>query len=80
MTAIDAITNNFTPEFTEFLLKHMPIKRTGKSKEMAATIAYFASVDSADTAGQIIDVSNGFGMPTPVYSDMIAMKQNVNRF
>lgn len=75
MTATDAVKNNLTPEFQDFFMKHTPIKRMGKPEEVAATVVYFASDDSAYTTGQIVEVSGGFGLPTPVYGDMIEMKQ-----
>ena len=74
MTATDAVNDNLTDEFKEFFLKHTPIRRMGKPEEIAGTVLYFASDDSAFTTGQIVDVSGGFGMPTPVYGDMIEMK------
>lgn len=74
MTATDAVNDNLTDEFKEFFLKHTPIRRMGKPEEIAGTVLYFASDDSAFTTGQIVDVSGGFGMPTPVYGDMIQMK------
>lgn len=74
MTATDAVKNHLTGEFKDFFLKHTPIKRMGLPEEIAATVVYFASADSAYTTGQIIEVSGGFGMPTPIYGDMIEMK------
>ena len=74
MTATDAVNENLTDEFKEFFLKHTPIRRMGTPEEIAGTVFYFASDDSAYTTGQIVDVSGGFGLPTPVYGDMIAMK------
>ncbi len=74
MTATDAVTDNLTPAFRDFFLKHTPIKRMGKPEEIAAAVVYFASDDAAYTTGQIMDISGGFGMPTPVYGDMIEMK------
>lgn len=74
MTATDAVNNNLTEEFREFFLKHTPIKRMGLPEEIAGTVLYFASEDAAYTTGQIVDVSGGFGMPTPVYGDMIELK------
>lgn len=71
MTATDAVNENLTEGFKEFFLKHTPIKRMGTPEEIAGTVAYFASDDSTYTTGQIVDVSGGFGMPTPVYGDMI---------
>lgn len=74
MTATDAVNENLSDEFKEFFLKHTPIRRMGTPEEIAGTVLYFASDDSAYTTGQIVDVSGGFGLPTPVYGDMIAMK------
>ena len=74
MTATDAVKDNLSDEFKDFFLKHTPIKRMGTPAEIAGTVLYFASDDSAFTTGQIVDVSGGFGMPTPVYGDMIEMK------
>ena len=42
-----------------------------KPKEIAAAVLYFASDESAFTTGQIMEVSGGFGLPTPVFGDMI---------
>ena len=55
-------------------MKHIPIKRMATPEEIAGAVAYFASDDAAYTTGQIMDVSGGFGMPTPIFGDMIAMK------
>lgn len=74
MTATDAVNENLSDEFKEFFLKHTPIRRMGTPEEIAGTVFYFACDDSAYTTGQIVDVSGGFGLPTPVYGDMIAMK------
>jgi NAD(P)-dependent dehydrogenase (short-subunit alcohol dehydrogenase family) len=74
MTATDAVTGNLTPAFQEFFLKHTPIRRMATPEEIADAVAYFASEGAAFTTGQILDVSGGFGLPTPVYGDMIAMK------
>lgn len=74
MTATDAVNGNLTDDFRNFFLKHTPIKRMGKPEEIAATVLYFASDDSAFTTGQIVDVSGGFGLATPVFGDMAEMK------
>ena len=75
MTATEAVTNHLTDDFRDFFLKHTPIKRMGTPEEIAATVAYFASDDSAYTTGQIVDVSGGFGLATPIFGDMIEMTQ-----
>lgn len=74
MTATDAVNENLSDGFKEFFLKHTPIRRMGEPEEIAAAVAYFASDDSAYTTGQILEVSGGFGLPTPVYGDMIELK------
>ena len=74
MTATDAVKNNLSDEFRDFFLKHTPIKRMGKPEEIAAAVVYFASDESSYATGQIIDISGGFGLPTPIYGDMIEMK------
>lgn len=70
-TATDAVMNNMSPEFQEFFLRHTPIKRMGKPEEIAAAVVYFASEESAYTTGQVMAVHGGFGLPTPVFADMI---------
>lgn len=75
MTATDAVTNNLSDTFRDFFLKHTPIKRMGTPEDIAGTVAYFASDDSAYTTGQIVDVSGGFGLATPIFGDMAEMKE-----
>ena len=74
MTATDAVKNNLTPEFREFFLRHIPIKRMGEPEEIAAAVVYFASDESKYTTGQIMEVSGGFGIPTPVFGDLADSK------
>ena len=54
--------------------QHIPIRRMAELEEIAAAVVYFASDESAYTTGQIMDISGGFGLGTPVYGDMIDMK------
>ena len=69
MTATEAVANNLTDAFQDFFLKHTPIRRMGKPAEIAGAAVYFLSDDAAFVTGQIIEVSGGFGLPTPVYGD-----------
>ena len=48
----------------------------GLPEEIASAVVYFASDDSAYTTGQILTVSGGFGLATPVYGDL---KDRLNR-
>ena len=70
MTATDAVEKNLTGEFRELFLRHIPFGRMGKPEEIAAAAVYFASDESAYTTGQILTVSGGFGLATPLYGDV----------
>jgi NAD(P)-dependent dehydrogenase (short-subunit alcohol dehydrogenase family) len=72
MTATEAVMNNLTPEFMQFFLKHTPIARMAKPEEMADAALYFAT--ASFTTGQVLAVHGGFGVPSPVYGDMLLMK------
>ncbi|MBO5797177.1 MAG: SDR family oxidoreductase, partial [Clostridia bacterium] len=70
MTATDAVEKNLTEEFRELFLRHIPLSRMGMPEEIAEAVVYFASDESAYTTGQILTVSGGFGLATPVYGDL----------
>jgi len=70
MTATDAVEKNLTEEFRSLFLKHIPLSRMGLPEEIAAAVVHFASDESAYTTGQILAVSGGFGLATPVYGDL----------
>ncbi len=70
MTATDAVEKNLTEEFRKLFLRHIPLKRIGTPEEIAEAVVYFASDESAYATGQILNVSGGFGLATPVYGDL----------
>lgn len=70
MTATEAVEKNLSGEFRELFLKHIPLARIGLPEEIAAAVVYFASDESAYTTGQILSVSGGFGLATPIYGDL----------
>ena len=70
MTATDAVKEKLSEEFRSLFLKHIPHGRMGFPEEIAAAALYFASDESAYTTGQILTVSGGFGLATPVYGDL----------
>ena len=70
MTATDAVEKNLTEEFRDLFLRQIPLKRMGTPEEIAEAVVYFASDASAYTTGQILIVSGGFGLATPVYGDL----------
>ena len=70
MTATEAVEKNLTEEFRNLFLRHIPLGRIGLPEEIADAVCYFASDASAYTTGQILTVSGGFGLATPVYGDL----------
>ena len=70
MTATDAVKEKLTEDFRALFLKHIPLCRMGMPEEIASAVLYFASDDSAYTTGQILTVSGGFGLATPIYGDL----------
>lgn len=70
MTATDAVQEKLSDEFKTLFLRHIPFNRMGKPEEIAAAAVYFASDESAYTTGQILTVSGGFGLATPLYGDL----------
>lgn len=70
MTATEAVEKNLSEDFRRLFLRHIPLKKIGLPEEIAAAVVYFASDESAYTTGQILSVSGGFGLGTPIYGDL----------
>lgn len=70
MTATDAVEQKLTGDFRALFLRHIPLHRMGKPEEIAAAAVYFASDESAYATGQILTLSGGFGLATPIYGDV----------
>ena len=69
MTATEAVEKHLSGDFRNLFLRHIPLGRMGLPEEMAEAVCYFAGDASAYTTGQILTVSGGFGLATPVYGD-----------
>lgn len=69
MTATEAVEKHLSDDFRTLFLRHIPLGRIGLPEEIAEAVCYFASDASAYTTGQILTVSGGFGLATPVYGD-----------
>lgn len=70
MTSTDSVEQHLTEEFRSLFSAHIPLKRMALPEEIAMAVVYFSSDESAYTTGQILAVSGGFGLATPVYGDL----------
>lgn len=70
MTATESVQQHLADSFRERFVRHIPLGRMGLPEEIAAAVVYFASDESAYTTGQVVSVSGGFGLGTPLYADL----------
>ena len=70
MTATEAVEKHLSEDFRNLFLRHIPLKKIGLPEEIGAAVVYFASDESAYTTGQILAISGGFGLATPIYGDV----------
>ena len=49
-------------------LKTVPLGKAGQPDDIANAVLYFASDLSAFVTGEILSVSGGFGVPSPMYA------------
>lgn len=75
ITATEAVQQHLSEEFRGKFLRHVPLGRIGLSEEIAAAAVHFAADESAYTTGQILTVSGGFGLATPLYGDFAGRQQ-----
>lgn len=71
MTATDSVRQKLTGQFREQFVRHIPLGRMALPEEIAAAVVYLASDAAAYVTGQILSVSGGFGLATPLYADML---------
>lgn len=74
LTATDAVENHLSEGFRNLFLRHIPLKKIGLPEEISAAVVYFASDESSYTTGQILAISGGFGLATPIYGDVTSSK------
>ncbi len=70
MTSTKAVEEKLTDTFKASFVRHIPLNQVALPEEIANAAIYFASDESAYTTGQILSVSGGFGLATPVYEDL----------
>lgn len=69
MTATEAVNQHLSDDFRRLFLAHIPLGRMAYPEEIASAVVYFASDAAAYVTGQMLTVSGGFGMGTPVYAE-----------
>ncbi len=79
MTATQAVENRLSGEFRSLFMRHIPLGRMALPEEIASAVVYFAADESAYTTGQLLTVSGGFGLATPVYSDLSGHRRDAAR-
>lgn len=67
MTATDAVQKHLPDAFRAAFLRHTPLGRMAKPEEIADAAAYLAGEGAAYVTGQLLCVSGGFGLATPLY-------------
>ncbi len=70
MTATESVKKHLTDDFRDLFLRHIPLGRMGLPEEIASAVVYLASDEAAYATGQILTLSGGFGLATPVYADL----------
>jgi len=68
LIATDASMNSMSEEFLNMFLKTVPLGKAGQPDDIANAVLYFASDLSAFVTGEILSVSGGFGVPSPMYA------------
>lgn len=74
MTATEAVSKNMSEEFQKSFLSHIPLNRMGEPEDIANAVAFFSSDDSSYITGCIMEVSGGYHLGTPQYSDFVGRK------
>ena len=70
MTATEAVEKHLSDDFRNLFMRHIPLGRMGLPEEIAEAVCYFASDASSYVTGQILAVSGGFGLATPLFANI----------
>lgn len=77
MVNTDAV-KKLSKSFMETFLNNVPMGRLVEPEDIANAVSFLASEDSRDITGELIPVCGGFGLPTPIYSDVISGRAKQN--
>ncbi len=74
LTATDAAIDNMPEDFRKSFLSHVPLNRMGTPEDIANAVYFFASDLSSYITGDIMEVSGGYALGTPQYSEFVGSK------
>ena len=74
MIATEAVSANMPEEFQKSFLSHVPLNRMGTPEDIANAVYFFASDLSSYITGDIMEVSGGYALGTPQYSEFVGSK------
>lgn len=68
----DGAMQNMSQSFLDGFLKHVPLDEIVKPEDIANMVAFLASDKSRYVTGELIPVAGGFGLPTPIFGDVMS--------
>lgn len=71
----DGAMQNMSQDFLDTFLKHVPLNRIATPADIAKAVLFLASDDADFITGQLLPVAGGFGLPTPIYGDVMSGHQ-----
>ena len=74
----DAVANNISDKFLKSFLKHVPLGKVVEPDDIANAVVFLASEKSRYITGQLLPVCGGFGLPTPIYGDVISGQSSLS--
>ena len=74
LVATDGELDNMSDTFLDTFLKHVPLNRIAKPRDIANAVAFLLSDEASFITGELIPVAGGFGLPTPIYGDFQGMQ------
>lgn len=72
----DGSMENMSETFLKTFISHVPLNRIAQPADIAKVAVFLASEQSGFITGELLPVAGGFGMPTPIYSDVINGKSS----
>lgn len=71
LVGTDSAMENMSDAFMQTFLKHVPLNRVAKPEDIATVASFLASDDAGFVTGELVPVAGGFGLPTPIYGDVM---------